>query len=492
MDFETYLLAGYPALWVKTYELDRAEQTLTERVRQIEGTDAKYTTFTWDCHLGMRETGKQVDAAKLNDPLSAIRFTLSNDMKPYSVLFLHNFHKWIASVEVMQTFMNTIGPLKQNAKCVVILSHAGAEAIPPELSKLITVLDFALPSRNELKEKVDAVAKGGDVPVPEGETLDRIIQAATGLTAFEAENALALTLVETNSFDPTVITDQKAQMIRKSAALTYEHFGESFATLGGLQNLKDFTMRTVLDPRAKGSLVLGVAGVGKSHFAKALGKELGRPTLTLDFSKLYDGKVGGTEEKTTQALQIVDAMEPCILFVDEIEKGLSGLENSGRTDGGTSARLFGSFLRWTSDHTSAVYVIGTCNNISKLPPEFKRAERWDALFFCDFPNEDERQAILDIYTAQYKLEPSQPVPDMTDWSGAEIKSLCRIASMMNASLLDAAQYIVPISVSDAESITELRSWASKRCIPASKQNDANHSNEAQLGIRKIRTKEKVA
>ncbi len=163
-------------------------------------------------------------------------------------------------------------------------------------------------------------------------------------------------------------------------------------------------------------LLLGLPGVGKSAFCRALGNEVSRPTLTLDVGSLYGSLVGETERNIRQALRTIDAMQPAVVMVDEIEKSLSGSGGSG--DSGVSTRLFGSFLTWLSDHESDVYVVASCNDISKLPPEFSRAERWDAVFFVDLPGRAEKDAIWQLYLQQYELDRTQRLPDDTNFTGA--------------------------------------------------------------------------
>ena len=215
-------------------------------------------------------------------------------------------------------------------------------------------------------------------------------------------------------------------------------------------------------------LKLGVPGTGKSALAKALGNETGRPTLTLDVGSLMGGIVGDSERNIRQALRIADAMAPSILFLDEVEKGLAGVASSGQTDGGVSARLFATFLTWLNDHTSDVFVIATCNDITKLPPEFARAERFDGCFFLDLPDEAERRAIWNLYRDHFELDPSQRLPNDVAWTGAEIRACCRLAALLDLPLTAAAENIVPVARTAVESVERLRSWASGRCLDASR------------------------
>jgi SpoVK/Ycf46/Vps4 family AAA+-type ATPase len=160
-------------------------------------------------------------------------------------------------------------------------------------------------------------------------------------------------------------------------------------------------------------------------------------------------------------------MAPCLLFCDEVEKALSGAAGSGQTDSGVSARLFGSLLTWMNDHTSDVYLIATCNDISQLPPEFSRAERFDAVVFLDLPGRDEKEAIWRLYLDKYQLDSEQRLPEDDHWTGAEIRACCRLAALLDVPLVQAAQNVVPVAVTAAESVDRLRSWASGRCLSAS-------------------------
>ncbi len=154
-----------------------------------------------------------------------------------------------------------------------------------------------------------------------------------------------------------------------------------------------------------------------------MGSEANRPTLILDIGSLMGSLVGSTEANIRQALKIIDAMSPCVVMVDEVEKALAGVASSGSTDSGVTARLFGTFLTWLNDRTSDSYVICTCNDISKLPPEFSRSERFDGIWFLDLPGREQKDAIWDIYLKMFELDADQARPKDDQWTGAEVRSL---------------------------------------------------------------------
>ena len=292
--------------------------------------------------------------------------------------------------------------------------------------------------------------------------------AAAGLTRYESEGAFALSLTRHNAIRPEAIWELKAQTLKKNNLLTLHRGDERFDALGGLGNLKDFCRRALQSGKRvkpRGILLLGVPGTGKSAFCKALGNETGRPTLLFDVGALMGSLVGQTEQNVRQALKIADAMSPSILFCDEIEKSLSGIRGNG--DSGVSARLFGTMLTWLSDHTSDVFFVCTANDVSKLPAEFARAERFDGLFFLDLPTGEEKNTMWEMYRKQFGIPENQARPDDSAWTGAEVRSCCRLSALLDVTLTQAAHHVVPVAVTAAEQVERLRTWASGRCLSAS-------------------------
>jgi SpoVK/Ycf46/Vps4 family AAA+-type ATPase len=337
-----------------------------------------------------------------------------------------------------------------------------------ELEKHFVVLEHALPDRTQLERIAHELTSDSPQDMPQGEDLQRVLDAAAGLTRYEAEGSFALSLTRHNALRPESIWELKAQALKKNNLLTLHRGGECFDDLGGLANLKDFcrrALRTGRSVKPRGVLLLGVPGTGKSAFARALGNETGRPTLLLDVGALLGSLVGQSEGNLRQALRVADAMSPCVLFVDELEKALAGVGSQG--DSGVSTRLFGTLLTWLSDHTTDVFFVGTSNDISKLPPEFARAERFDGVFFLDLPTAAEKEAIWAMYRRSFGIPDSQARPDDTSWTGAEVRSCCRLAALLDVPLTQAAHHLVPVAVTAAEQVERLRAWASGRCLSAS-------------------------
>jgi SpoVK/Ycf46/Vps4 family AAA+-type ATPase len=193
--------------------------------------------------------------------------------------------------------------------------------------------------------------------------------------------------------------------------------------------------------------------------------------------------VGQSEERTRQALQIIDAMAPCVVMIDEVEKAFAGVNGSG--DSGVASRMFGTFLGWLNDHVSDVFVVCTANDITRLPPEFGRSERFDGVFFLDLPTRDEKDAIWTIYRQQFAIDRDQRQPDDSQWTGAEIKACCRLSALLDVPLVQAAQNVVPVAATAAESLERLRTWASGRCLSAQQPGLYRSPNSSPGSRRKV-------
>ena len=459
--------ACFTGLWIQSHE---HEDALAEIARLCR--DEDWQLASWDIARGLVLAGGASPGTATQDPLAVLRAlpTLASPSGT-TLLVLANFHRFLQSAELVQTLIHQLNAGKQTRTFVLILSPI--VQIPIELEKLFLVIEHDLPTRDQLLDVARGIAaEPGELP--SGPQLDAVLDAATGLTRFEAEAAFSLSLVRHGRLATDVLWELKGSTLKKNGLLQLHRGHETFDQLGGLDSLKAFCRRALrpgirhVDVRPRGILLLGVPGTGKSAFAKALGNETNRPTLSLDVGSLMGSLVGETERNIRQALRIADAMAPAVLFLDEVEKALSGMASSGSTDSGVSARMFGTFLSWLSDHTTELFVIATCNDISKLPPEFSRAERFDAVFFLDLPQSSERRAIWNLYLEQFDLDRDQALPNDESWTGAEIKATCRLAALLDLPLTEAARNVVPVATTAAESVERLRNWASGRCLDAAR------------------------
>lgn len=463
-----YIRAAFTGLWVQTQEPDEAEREILRLAKE-----QSWQVACWDISQGLRLPGNQKplpnDATASGDPLAVLRAlpTLAT-ADGTTLLVLHQFHRFLNNPEVIQTAFTQLVAGKQQRTFLIVL--APVVQIPSELEKLFVVLEHPLPDRQQLDLIARELTTESPSDRPTGVQWDRVLDAAAGLTRYEAEGAFALSITRNGEIQPQTIWDLKTQTLKKSGLLSLHRGEEGFHQLGGLQAVKVFCMRAMLHrsgkhTKAKGVMLLGVPGTGKSYFAKALGNEIGRPTIVLDMGALYGSLVGQTEANIRQALRVIDMMAPAILFIDELEKALAGVGGTG--DSGVASRLFGTFLSWLSDHESDVFVVCTSNDISKLPPEFSRAERFDGIFFLDLPTREERDAIWKLYRQQFNITDANQ-PDDANWTGAEIRACCRLSALLDLPLAEAARNVVPVAVTAAEQVDRLRQWASGRYLSASR------------------------
>ncbi len=459
-----YINACFIGLWVQTLEPDEAEREITRHALE-----QRWKLAVWDVANGIRlpaANGQPGLETGAGDPLAALRAVPAlAEPDGTALLLLHNFHRFVNNPEVIQTAFGQLVTGKQQRTFLVVL--APVVQIPVELEKLFVIVEHTLPDRGQLQQIARELTSDDPGGWPDDPDRQRILDAAAGLTRYEAEGSFALSLARHGSIRADVVWELKAQALKKNNLLSLYRGKESFADLGGLAALKDFCGRALQPGRrvkARGVLLLGPPGTGKSAFAKALGNETGRPALLLDLGALYGSLVGQTEANIRQALRIADAMSPCLVYCDEIEKALSGVGSQG--DSGVATRLFGTLLSWMNDHESDVFLIATCNDVAKLPPEFSRAERFDALYFLDLPTSVEKDTIWNLYAERFAIPEDQTRPEDADWTGAEVRACCRLAALLDMPLTQAARHVVPVAVTAAEQVEKLRSWASGRCLSA--------------------------
>lgn len=456
--------AGFSGIWIETHEPCESILELSGMCREHQ-----LRLLVWNLDTGLRGVGGDSPAGAVADPLSAIRSLADLPDEQSTLLVLENFHRFVNSPEICQALLTQLQLGKQLGRHIVIL--APEVRMPAELERQFVILRQALPTGSQLWEIAESlVDEPGDYTAEQRRLL---CDSAAGLTRLEAESAFSLSLVRHGRLATEEIWQLKSAWLRKSGMLELSQSKHGFEGLGGLESLKQFCrhslrLRESQAAKPRGVVLLGVPGTGKSAFAKALGQEVDRPVLMLDVGQLMGSLVGQSEANLRSALATADSMAPSILFIDEVEKALSGAASGGKGDSGVSSRLFGTLLTWLNDHASDVYTIVTCNNIQQLPPEFSRAERFDGIHFLDLPARPEKDAIWELYLAEFQLDPDQARPVDEQWTGAEIKACCRLASLLDTALEESAQYIVPVGVTASEEIQRLRHWANGRCLDASR------------------------
>ena len=496
-DIEHLMRARYPIIYVLSSEEKRVEESILrvlnerERLAKEKNRPPLRTKFyTWSVTEGVR-LGSEPQGDS-NDPIKALKFILDAKKDERAVFVLRDLHAYQKNPEVVRRLRDLARNLKETLKTVFMVSPM--LVIPPEMDKEIAVVEYPLPELAEIGTILDRVTPKTGKPPVAGDERTHIVEAALGLTADEAENVFAKSLVQTGTFDIDVILSEKERIVRKSGVLEFFRTREQMDNIGGLDNLKSWLnkrqkafsadARAFGLPSPKGILMIGIPGGGKSLTAKAVGAAWRLPLLRLDVGKVFAGIVGSSEENMRRAIQMAEAVAPSILWVDELEKGFSGTGSSNNSDGGTAARVFGSFITWLQEKTSPVFVIATANNVDELPPEMMRKGRFDEIFFVDLPTLPERKQICGIHLKLRGRDPAHFDLDILaeksdGMTGAEIEQAVVSALfdeyekhgtagvLTTAGMLHSLQETVPLSRTMKEKIAALRTWCRTRARSAS-------------------------
>lgn len=482
---ECLIRARYPLIYLLSCEEMRVENTL----RRIAFKREKKLIY-WSITEGI--TGIKNESPDLKDPLKALELVINS--KENAIFVFRDFHPYFKDPVVIRRLRDVNRVLKNSYKNLILLSPL--LKIPSELEKEVVVVDYNLPTTDELNQIIDGILKSLPNNSKVETTLDknqreRIVKAALGLTANEAESVFAKSLVKKGQFDIDVIISEKEQIIRKSGILEFYNANEKIDDVGGLGELKQwlrkrglaFTMRAREFglPQPKGILLIGIPGCGKSLTAKAVGNLWQLPLLRLDVGKIFAGLVGSSEENMRKAIKTAEAVAPSILWMDELEKGFSGTQSSTFSDAGTTARVFGSFITWLQEKNSPVFVVATANNVSLLPPELLRKGRFDEIFYVDLPDFEERMEIIRIHIEKRKRNSRDfdigKIAQVTEgYSGSEIEEVI-ISALYDAFesntdintglVINSADELIPLSQTMEKEIKAVREWAKTRARRAS-------------------------
>ncbi|HEX9402090.1 MAG TPA: AAA family ATPase [Anaeromyxobacter sp.] len=492
-ELDVLIRARYPLVYLVTSE----EQRLDAILEQLAETHGK-ALLGWSIVAGFKRLGGAKTAAApegTKEPLAAI--AAIHEISEPALVVLKDFHPYLADPAVVRAVRELSHALKSTYTTVVLLSPT--LVIPPEIEKEVSVLDVPLPTYRDLlqllKEIVGVVRQGNRAKVDlTKDDADQLIKAALGLTLSEAENAFAKAIAHDGRLcrdDVGLVLEEKRQVIRKSGLLEYYPSDEKLQNVGGLELLKTWLARRGAAfseaarrfglPEPKGLLLLGVQGCGKSLTAKAIAAQWGLPLLRLDMGRIFSGLVGSSEENLRRAIQVAESVAPVVLWIDEIEKGLSGIQGSSTLDGGVSARVAGTLLTWLQEKTAPVFVVATANRIEQLPPELLRKGRFDDLFFIDLPALAERREILEIHVRRRGRDPRAHDLDAlarstVGFSGAEIEqavvsalydAFAEAKELEPGHLVRAIAEALPLSTTMREEIDRLREWARTRTRAAS-------------------------
>lgn len=477
--------------------------------------ELKQNFYLWNRTDGVRKwnSEKKSFSDQEDIPPTQILEYFLEDMENNSILLLEDFYPDFTDDKPSNIGLLRKIALLKPANKTLILSQP-FRAIPRELEKDVLIIDVPYPSAEDITIIYKDVCK--KYALTQREPDSELIDAALGLTIMEAERAFSMAVVEDNELTKRqipIIIKEKEQIIKKSGFLEYYHPNQTLKDVGGLANLKqwltkrghgftkeakDFGLDT---PR--GILLLGIPGTGKSLTAKAIGNEWKFPLLKLDMGKIFGGIVGESEKNIRQALQIAEALAPSVLWIDEIEKGLSGMGSSGNTDGGTTARVLGTFLTWMQEKTKPVFVVATANNIAELPPELLRKGRVDEIFFVDLPTEQERKEILSIHLAKKERNPDKfdlraLSQESKGFSGAELEEVIKEAlfqsydmgeKLETKHISEAIKRTYPLSKTMREMIENMRKWAKSRAVFASDQEPEPMDKDVDVEVPKLKQEE---
>lgn len=448
----------------------------------------------WTITDGLRSMGFSMDEPdgdkllELDSALLAIKRGRSKGL--YVLCDAHSFFT-AEHPRLLRLLKDIILQYNSINRTIVLLSHA--LALPPELQRHAAEFELSVPGDEQIlaiiREEATAWSNQNNKQRVKTDklALDRIIMHLRGLSPSDVRTLARQFIYADGAIsnsDLSLVSKGKLQLLDMHGVLHYEYSTESFAQVGGLHNLKNwlaqrqqaFLSQDHHVDIPKGVLLLGVQGGGKSLAAKAVAGLWGLPLLRLDFGALYNKYYGESEKNLRDALKLAENMSPCVLWMDEIEKGIGGQSN----DDGTSQRVLGTLLTWMAEKQQPVFIVATSNNIAQLPPELIRKGRLDEIFFVDLPNEEIRADIFTIHLRKRKQDPAAfdlaaLAAASENFSGAEIEqvvvaatytALAQQQSLHTAGLLDELSRTRPIAVVMAEEIAALRSWAQHRTVPA--------------------------
>ena len=497
----------------------------------------KWTIYTWDianrleCNnpkAAMPTNGEDADQLGVLTWFDSLSVGLGLPEEGYTILVLKDYQKFLERGEVsdqiekqvVRQLRNMCQKYKYQHKCVILL---GIDLhLSPELQKLSTVIDWPLPEKEHIAEQItkmiDSVKKRDDLKHFEtdysDEDMEEIIGSLQGLTLNEIELLNSYIVLTHDRLSPMLMASRKREIIRQSGLLDWRDVNVGIDDVGGMAEFKKWFQKRKnafgndakeygLPDALKGVLAVGIQGCGKSRLAEALAAYYELPLLRMDVGALFSGVLGTTEENIRTAIKVAESVAPCILWIDELEKGFSGSGSSSYTDGGTASRVFATFLTWMQMKTKPVILFATANDISSLPPELIRKGRFDEIFFVDLPNIYERKEIFQIHLSLRgrdfkKFDLDTLVADSDGFTGAEIEAA--ILDSLYVGFEDGRRDIttedirqslsetVPISIQMKEQVDALRQWAKTRARHASVP---RHGSAIQSEIARMKSQNRV-
>jgi AAA+ superfamily predicted ATPase len=487
-DLGVLIASRFPIIALETHEEARAVDLLQRCARRMS-----LPLWTWSVTSGITPDTQFVTGAPLSDPAAALR-AVARAGKP-GVYVWFDFHPFLGNPTHVRLLKEIAADHERVPRTSVLLAHQ--VTIPGEIEKLAVRFTLSLPDKDQVAGIVKAeVAEwqrrhGGAELKGEREVFDLMLRHLSGLPEVDVRRLVRYTFSDDGIIDradlPRLIR-QKHAILARDSVLSFEIDTSTFDDVAGLVSLKAWLDRRrgpflgdaghdKLDA-PKGIMLLGVQGCGKSLAAKAVAGSWGVPLMRLDFGALYNKFLGETERNLREALKAADAMAPCVLWIDEMEKGVA--PNDGTTDGGESRRVLGGLLTWMAERKSRVFLVATSNDIEALPPELVRKGRLDEIFFVDLPQPDIRAGIFRIHLKKRGMDPGQfdlarLAAATGGFSGAEVEQAvvgalyeasAKQATMTTDTILAEVARTRPLSVVMAERIARLRMWAAERTVRA--------------------------
>ena len=471
------LKARYPIIYISTFEEDRLEYTIRKTIK----TNSNKAIYTWDFVEGYKTNINNPRFAAKN-PLQALELVEKLTPDTPAIFILKDFNKFLSDISVSRKIRNLLNILKTQPKSLIIL--ATEIEIPTELYDLITIIEFKLPTSQEIKTELlrlfNSLGKNYD-----SEFLEILIRACQGLSIEKIRRALSKSIAKYGSINTetiNLILIEKRQIISQTKILEFQETKSQFKDIGGLENLKKW-LRNRKDsfgekaklyglPAPRGLLLAGIQGTGKSLTAKAIANEWKLPLLRLDIGKLFGGIVGESENRTRQMIELAEALAPCVLWIDEIDKAFA--EQNKNNDSGTTNRVLSTFIIWLSEKISQVFVVATANNFSVLPLEIIRKGRFDEIFFIGLPVISERKKIFEVVLL--RIRPKNIKSFSLDILAIKSSGFC--GSEIEQAIIEGMHYafnekrefteddillgikqIIPISQIEPERIKQIQNWA---------------------------------
>ena len=482
-NFDLLIKSRTPLIFIRSREEERVDTLVEQACKRL----SPRNYATWDYINGLQGILNEKGLGA-RQPMLVLQWLQKLDQSSPTILLAKDFHKFSEDAGIARMLRNLSSELREKSHTLVLV--AGDWIPTNDLEDLLTILDLPLPKQSEIRKLLGNIAKASDSPI-EDHVLEELTHACSGLSEIRVRQVAARALAQRgclSEHDLAEVLEEKRQCVAQSEVLEYCETKATQADIGGLDSLKNWLnqrhqafsdeARDFGLPLPRGVLLIGPQGTGKSLTAKAIAHSWSMPLLRLDVGRLFAELVGASEARTRETIRRAEAMAPCVLWIDEIDKGFGG---DARSDGGTSQRVLANVLTWMAEKTSAVFVVATANGVDRLPAELLRKGRFDEIFLLDLPTRLERSSILKLHIQRKRPNVSFPLETVIDrtegFSGAELEqtvieamhfAFAEKRELLETDLILAASQLVPLSRTAKEQLKFLKEWASSgRARPAS-------------------------